>query len=341
MDAVGRALFSGHALTAAQTFVAGVSRPKKKRLGGMEVRGEERCEDVPQGLVNDRYTTLSLLSVVHACADLTALVPRDSDGEIAPFSFEPPRNGSDAPEEGTFKVRMRNGVGHLLEANSGASYSGQFLHERRHRHGVQKYSDSSYDGFWSHGEKHGQGLFQSSTGTYDGKWEESLKHGAGKQLYKNGDEYHGTWYQGQCSGKGVYYHANGAEFHGAWAAGKRHGGGMYFGPKGQKEHHIYQFGVLMERRILLPGSKPPRGHRVIQPMHTDQTLKTQAHIDMLKDTMFDSIPYMGHLSVKDSTLLDLSAPSIRRQQAAANVAEMKRASALLGRGPAVSCTALA
>lgn len=43
MDAVGRALFSGHALTAAQTFVAGVSRPKKKRLGGMEVRGEERC----------------------------------------------------------------------------------------------------------------------------------------------------------------------------------------------------------------------------------------------------------------------------------------------------------
>ena len=77
----------------------------------------------------DRYTTLSLLSVVHACADLTALVPRDSDGEIAPFSFEPPRNGSDAPEEGTFKVRMRNGVGHLLEANSGASYSGQCLGE--------------------------------------------------------------------------------------------------------------------------------------------------------------------------------------------------------------------
>lgn len=34
------------------------------------------------------------------------------------------------------------------------------------------------------------------SGTYDGKWEESLKHGAGKQLYKNGDEYHGTWYQG-------------------------------------------------------------------------------------------------------------------------------------------------
>lgn len=282
MDAVGRALFSGHALTAAQTFVAGVSRPKKKR----ELTSDLGRKDF--GFAHEEF-----------------------DDESGFY-------------EGTFKVRMRNGVGHLLEANSGASYSGQFLHERRHRHGVQKYSDSSYDGFWSHGEKHSQGLFQSSTGTYDGKWEESLKHGAGKQLYKNGDEYHGTWYQGQCSGKGVYYHANGAEFHGAWAAGKRHGGGMYFGPKGQKEHHIYQFGVLMERRILLPGSKPPRGHRVIQPMHTDQTLKTQAHIDMLKDTMFDSIPYMGHLSVKDSTLLDLSAPSIRRQQAAANVAEMKR-----------------
>ncbi|CAK9059869.1 Phosphatidylinositol 4-phosphate 5-kinase 8 (AtPIP5K8) (1-phosphatidylinositol 4-phosphate kinase 8) (Diphosphoinositide kinase 8) (PtdIns(4)P-5-kinase 8) [Durusdinium trenchii] len=317
MDAVGRALFSGHALTAAQTFVAGVSRPKKKR----ELTSDLGRKDF--GFAHEEF-----------------------DDESGFY-------------EGTFKVRMRNGVGHLLEANSGASYSGSCMKgdtgtASRNIQTAPRPLDweiafkrGSYDGFWSHGEKHGQGLFQSSTGaavsrrTYDGKWEESLKHGAGKQLYKNGDEYHGTWYQGQCSGKGVYYHANGAEFHGAWAAGKRHGGGMYFGPKGQKEHHIYQFGVLMERRILLPGSKPPRGHRVIQPMHTDQTLKTQAHIDMLKDTMFDSIPYMGHLSVKDSTLLDLSAPSIRRQQAAANVAEMKRASALLGRGPAVSCTALA
>ena len=40
--------------------------------------------------------------------------------------------------------------------------------------------------------------------------------------------------------------------------------------------------------------------------------------------MFDALPYMGHLSVKDSTIMDLSAPSIRRQQAAANMAEMKQ-----------------
>lgn len=46
--------------------------------------------------------------------------------------------------------------------------------------------------------------------------------------------------------------------------------------------------------------------------------------DSRKETVFDALPYMGHLSVKDSTIMDLSAPSIRRQQAAANIAEMKQ-----------------
>ena len=87
--------------------------------------------------------------------------------------------------------------------------------------------------------------------------------------------------------------------------------------------HLYKYGVLVERKILEPGSKPPRGQRAIQPMHSDREVATQKQINMLKETVFDSVPYLGHLSVKDSTIMDLSAPSIRRQQAAANVAEMK------------------
>ena len=281
MNAAEKALFSGHAFTAAQTFVAGVSRQTKKR-------------------------------------ELTSDIGRKDFG----FAHEEFDNESGF-YEGTFKVNLRNGCGVLMEANSGASYTGQFLHERRHRHGVQKWPGSSYDGEWEHGEKHGKGIYTSSTSTYDGKWAEGFRHGPGKQLYNNGDEYSGTWFKGQCSGPGVYYHADGSEFHGAWASGKRHGAGMWFGPKNQKEHHFYKYGVLLDRKILEPGSKPPRGQRAIQPMHSDRVVATQRQTDMLKDTVFDSIPYLGHLSVKDSTIMDLSAPSIRRQQAAANVAEMK------------------
>lgn len=282
MNAAEKALFSGHAFTAAQTFVAGVSRPTKKR-------------------------------------ELTSDIGRKDFG-FAHEEFD----AESGFYEGTFKVKLRNGCGVLVEANSGASYTGQFLHERRNGHGLQKWpGQSSYDGDWEHGEKHGKGIYTSSTSTYDGKWAEGLRHGVGKQLYHNGDEYSGTWFKGQCSGPGVYYHADGSEFHGAWAFGKRHGAGMWFGPKNQKEQHLYKYGVLVERKILEPGSKPPRGQRAIQPMHSDREVATQKQTNMLKETVFDSVPYLGHLSVKDSTIMDLSAPSIRRQQAAANVAEMK------------------
>ena len=86
---------------------------------------------------------------------------------------------------------------------------------------------------------------------------------------------------------------------------------------------MYQQGVLIQRKVLLPGSKPPRGQRAGQPMHCDKLLATQTQLDMMRDTLFDALPHVGHLSVKDSTVLDVSAPSIRRQIAAATVAEIR------------------
>mmetsp|Transcript_44911 Transcript_44911/g.83821 ORF Transcript_44911/g.83821 Transcript_44911/m.83821 type:complete len:332 (+) Transcript_44911:48-1043(+) len=226
--------------------------------------------------------------------------------------------------EGTFKVKVRNGVGVLTEAHSGSTYHGQFLHDKKHNHGLQVWGDqSTYDGQWEHGAKHGQGSYKSITSTYDGRWEDGLRHGYGKQVYSNGDEFEGTWWKGQCSGPGVYYHADGSEYHGGWATGKRHGAGMYFGSRSQKEQHLYQQGILVQRKVLLPGSKPPRGQRAGQPLHCDKLLQTQKQLDMLTDTVFNSFPHVGHLCVKDSAVLDLSAPSIRREIAAANVAEMK------------------
>ena len=226
--------------------------------------------------------------------------------------------------EGTFKMKVRNGCGVLIENHSGSTYHGQFLHDKKHKHGLQVWGDqSSYDGQWDHGSKHGQGIYQSETSKYDGRWEAGLRHGFGKQVYANGDEYEGVWWKGQCSGPGVYYHTDGSEYHGGWAAGRRHGAGMYFGSRSQKEQHLYQQGVLVQRKILLPGSKPPRGQRAGQPMHCDKLLATQKQLDMMRETIFNATPHIGHLCVKDSTVLDLSAPSIRGQIAAANVAEIK------------------
>ena len=227
--------------------------------------------------------------------------------------------------EGTFKVKHRNGFGVLYESNSGTKYRGQFMHDKRHNHGLQTWADSSsYDGEWVHGAKHGTGSYKTVSDSYAGKWEdaqlfsgtrrccfamrlstlhgssrslfnpsrrcrlciqEGFKHGHGHQVFENKDEYVGSFWKGQCSGPGVYYHADGSEYHGAYANGKRNGVGMYFGPKQQKEHHTYKQGILVQRDILWPGSKPPRGQRAIQPMHSDQLVAEQKQLDMIKDTV--------------------------------------------------------
>ncbi|CAJ1358319.1 unnamed protein product [Effrenium voratum] len=280
MDAT-KTMLVGHAFTAAQAFVAGVSRPKTRELS--------------------------------------------SDLGRKDFGFSHEEFAEESGfYEGTFKVKHRNGFGVLYESNSGTKYRGQFMHDKRHNHGLQTWADSSsYDGEWVHGAKHGTGSYKTVSDSYAGKWEEGFKHGHGHQVFENKDEYVGSFWKGQCSGPGVYYHADGSEYHGAYANGKRNGVGMYFGPKQQKEHHTYKQGILVQRDILWPGSKPPRGQRAIQPMHSDQLVAEQKQLDMIKDTVFDNIPYMGHLCVKDSSIMDLSAPSIRKSLAAVNMAEMK------------------
>ena len=78
---------------------------------------------------------------------------------------------------------------------------------------------------------------------------------------------------------------------------------MHFARRnGGKEHHLYRllglskltpfsvrYGQLTERTILAPGSKPPRGQRMIQPLHSDRPVTRQRQTDMLTPAAFSIV----------------------------------------------------
>eukprot|EP00440_Ansanella_granifera_P067815 gb/GFBE01073568.1/.p1 GENE.gb/GFBE01073568.1/~~gb/GFBE01073568.1/.p1 ORF type:complete len:422 (+),score=76.50 gb/GFBE01073568.1/:1-1266(+) len=229
------------------------------------------------------------------------------------FGFAQERLESfDGTYEGTFSVKVRHGKGHLELNKPLTVFEGQFQNDKFDGKGVLKRQDgSSYVGQWKCGQKHGLGVKSRDGTSYDGKWDDGLRHGAGCQKYVNGDRYSGTWWRGQCSGIGTYYFEDGAQFHGAWGNGRYDGVGFHYGPNKERERLTFDQGVLVQREILTPASPPKTKGRPT--VNKGKVRDSQLKQDMIRSTEFDAGPVYRYLTVKDSTVLDLSAPSVRRR----------------------------
>eukprot|EP00931_Biecheleriopsis_adriatica_P117959 TRINITY_DN93431_c0_g1_i1.p1 TRINITY_DN93431_c0_g1~~TRINITY_DN93431_c0_g1_i1.p1 ORF type:complete len:429 (-),score=56.17 TRINITY_DN93431_c0_g1_i1:86-1306(-) len=267
--------------------------------------------------------------------------------ELADFSTDIGRQyfgfGQDSTEdstgfyEGEFKIRLRHGHGILRAPDSGSSYQGQFQNDVFHGGGTQtRWDGSTYSGQWRNGSKHGEGVLtaeadfipaismkkkssmgQDSDGeqkelTYEGFWENGKRHGRGKQTYANGDSYKGSFWNGQPSGRGTYKYADGSEHYGVWAGGRHHGKTLLSTDDHKRERLTFNLGILVQRDILKPGD--PASVAADWAMTCAKAVHEQSWAEMKRDTFFPcEPPFAKHLSVKDSTIMDLSAPSIRKR----------------------------
>ena len=90
-----------------------------------------------------------------------------------------------------------------------ARYMGQWVHGRRHGHGVLRLDDeeeSYYDGDWENERRHGFGKMVYPTGNrYEGEWSGDLRHGHGCMHWSDlGEIYEGSWAQGVQHGAGEH-----------------------------------------------------------------------------------------------------------------------------------------
>eukprot|EP00930_Biecheleria_cincta_P004089 TRINITY_DN104984_c0_g1_i1.p1 TRINITY_DN104984_c0_g1~~TRINITY_DN104984_c0_g1_i1.p1 ORF type:complete len:382 (+),score=72.00 TRINITY_DN104984_c0_g1_i1:76-1221(+) len=216
--------------------------------------------------------------------------------------------------EGKYKVWMRHGPGALIETGVSA-YVGQFRNEKMHGDGNKSWTDgSSYRGQWKDGKKHGHGSFSSGKTSFSGRWREGLRHGEGTQNFANGDSYHGTYWGGLCSGLGTQHFEDGSQYVGGFAGGRHNGGGLFYGADNTRERHTFDQGVLMKREILRPAQVPTKFDRARPVVHVALIEEEQSKTEMMQDTIRDSgKPHFPHITVKESTTMDLSAPSIRKQ----------------------------
>lgn len=223
--------------------------------------------------------------------------------------------------EGKYKVWMRHGPGALIETGV-SSYLGQFRNERSHGDGQKLWTDGgSYKGQWKDGMKHGHGSYSSngscSSGktSYSGRWKEGLRHGEGVQNFANGDSYHGTYWGGLCSGLGTQHFEDGSTYFGGFAGGRHNGGGLLYGADNTRERHTFDQGVLMKREILRPGAAPKKMDRARPVVHVAMIEEEQSKTAMIQDTLLGDSgkSFFPHITVKESTTMDLSAPSIRKQ----------------------------
>lgn len=217
--------------------------------------------------------------------------------------------------EGKYKVWMRHGPGTLVETGV-STYLGQFGNEKSHGEGNKAWTDgASYRGQWKDGMKHGHGTHSSGKTSFSGRWHEGKRHGEGVQNFTNGDSYHGTYWGGLCSGLGTQHFEDGSQYFGGFAGGRHNGGGLYFGVDNTRERHTFDQGVLMKREILRPGRPVPKKVDRARPVvHVGLIEEEQAKTDMIQDTIRDTgKPLFPHITVKESTTMDLSAPSIRKQ----------------------------
>lgn len=142
--------------------------------------------------------------------------------------------------------QARHGFGECVY-DSGASYKGEWVSDRRQGRGVFTYScGDQYEGEWQDGKYHGKGKYTSKSGgdVYEGEWQRDRCEGRGEYKYvESGDQYTGQFVSGLREGKGVYVFSNGNVYEGSYQHGQRHGVGVFHYSTGEAEVGNYSAGV--------------------------------------------------------------------------------------------------
>jgi len=148
---------------------------------------------------------------------------------------------------------------HSGKFTNGASYHGEWNHNKKSGYGVQVFPNGEkYEGQWEDGLRSGQGTLWVPVGKagklrklyvggwmgdrrhgkgtcffkngefFQGFWDHGKMHGQGTLRYGNGDLYIGEWHNGLRSGHGTLNRSNGDSYEGYWLNDKREGSGSYF-----------------------------------------------------------------------------------------------------------------
>lgn len=135
--------------------------------------------------------------------------------------------------EGKFVHGYWTGTGRCIFIRLGEDYTGSFLDNIRHGHGVTKYQDGRiFEGTYMNGVKtEGKMTYQDGS-TYLGHWSNGARHGRGTYTFANGSVYIGEFENDRMHGSGVLTWSNGKRYVGTWNDGRRHGPGKEFRPNG-------------------------------------------------------------------------------------------------------------
>ena len=130
---------------------------------------------------------------------------------------------------GFYHGNLRQGEGTEWTPN-GEAFTGQFLADRRHGHGILKKDDITYEGKWR------AGLPIDGNG-----W---------RILFGNGDSYQGHTFHYELDGYGIYTHSNGDVYSGEWRKGQRHGNGIQSDIQGSEFSGEWKDDVQVSRKRL-------------------------------------------------------------------------------------------
>jgi len=129
----------------------------------------------------------------------------------------------------------KRGLRHTVYTIKGDQYTGEWLNNRKHGKGTQKWAETGtmYQGDWKCGKRNGFGTLSIMLATdsrykrqYSGGWKNDKKHGYGTFYYTDDDYYEGEWFANNRCGWGRMYYTDGSIYEGEWYADKTEGHGM-------------------------------------------------------------------------------------------------------------------
>jgi len=129
----------------------------------------------------------------------------------------------------------KKGLHHTVYSVNGDQYTGDWLNNKKHGKGAQKWAASGtlYHGDWKFGKRNGFGSLSSLdsstnsyTKKYSGGWKNDQKHGYGTYYYSSTEYYEGQWFKDERCGWGRMYYSDGSIYEGEWLGDKTDGKGM-------------------------------------------------------------------------------------------------------------------
>ncbi|KAF7457902.1 membrane occupation and recognition nexus protein morn2 [Cryptosporidium felis] len=124
----------------------------------------------------------------------------------------------------------------LVELQDKITYEGEWLGDKKHGYGVQKWPDGAvFEGNFVNGTANGFGIFIHTDGDkYEGEWQNDRAHGHGTYTHSDGSKYVGEWKNDKKHGKAIESWVDGSSFEGSYAYGLKQGFGKFSWHDGSK-----------------------------------------------------------------------------------------------------------